>query len=91
MFKILEKWKILNLRVKYEIHNQNKVPLSFSADLCILFSTLIDICWRPLKHVCKMKHTGYDKYDCMVATPTSLSKTVIAIFNGRCHHWQPSL
>lgn len=51
MFKILEKWKILNLRVKYEMHNQNKVPLSFLADLCILFSTLIDICWRPLKHL----------------------------------------
>lgn len=51
MFKILEKWKILNLRVKYEIHNQNKVPLSSLADLCIPFSTLIDICWRPLKHL----------------------------------------
>ena len=48
MFKILEKWKILNLRVKYEIHNQNKVPLSSLADLCILFSTLIDICWKHL-------------------------------------------
>lgn len=41
MFKILEKWKILNLRVKYEVHHQNKVPLSSLAHLCITFSTLI--------------------------------------------------
>ena len=86
MFKILEKWKILNLRVKYPPSKQGVSELLSRLSYTFFYPD------RPLLEAaktlaCKMKFTGYDKYDCMVATPTSLSKTVVAIFNGRCHHW----